>query len=265
MLYIHPQNIVFLDRNICIEIFNDRLTKERYDELQTYNNNYSFIFCSLSLLEGGFRDKDFKSGLLTTLTSEGEKLTKFFDKAIVDVNNFKDLIPIILTNSVGNMDFRFDNQIEFYEYVVRIIKIKPKINKINNIKALFINKVKELQLKFYFPLVMASFASLYNDKARKLLKISKGCSVNVVNDMVHILRISSMGVNFIKKFNLKYATIKFITNDDELDNFWNNINEYDLNCLLTNYINCKCPIDKKYFKNISDDDWCDFKQLVKTI
>lgn len=94
-----PQNILFLDTNICIKIYQAVSKNISYmdmdDTLKIFkdkNRPNTIIFVFPYLLEGGFRnvEHDSENNMDETL-NDAECIKKFFDKSICDIENLKRL------------------------------------------------------------------------------------------------------------------------------------------------------------------------------
>lgn len=250
-------NIVFLDRNICIKINNCKfLDYALANVIQKYDNSKTIIFTLPSFIEATFKDKS----LSDTIKEESTKIKKFFQRALID-------IPQIKNNPFTKEtleDFHINHQVEFHKFLTDIIKNKPPKKCVDSVKDAIIYKVNELDLKLYFPICIAAISALYDDKARKLLKLNDSeAGVNVASDMINILIVASTGVSFQKYFS-NTPKIHFVTEDKSLKEFYKNIDIVALHNLFRGKNNYSCPIKKEYFKKISDSDWLELERLFSS-
>jgi len=274
VLIMPPQDILFLDTNICIKIYqviSRNISYNNMDDrmklLKDKNRHNTVVFTFPYLLEGGYRKKgrDYEENICETLY-DAECIKKFFDKSLCDTENFKRLEGERKNLGVGQLDFQFERQIRFYESLHDIIYCGLDKRKNITIQDKIINEAIKCGLKLYYPLVIVSIAVLYqnknNNSAEYFLKLRKqrteGLSNNVVNDMTNILRFSSSSYEFIIKYfenSLHLCNIEFITDDAELDKFIKFCNMKELYYLIKGKLKGSCPINRKYFPLVSDKEW----------
>lgn len=180
---IPPRNILFLDTNICIKIHISVSNNIRYCDmddklklLKDKNQHDTIVFAFPCLLEGGYRreDYDYKKNLEETL-NDAEYIKKFFDNTICDIEFFKQHEALREELKIGQRDFQFEGQIQFYEYLRNIIYCKENKKEKINIQNKIIDKARECCLKLYYPIVISSIAVLYQNKndAESFLKLKK--------------------------------------------------------------------------------------------
>lgn len=258
-----------ISRNISCDDNKLKLLKDK-------NRPTTVVFAFPYLLEEGYRkeNRDYEENIYETL-NDAECIKKFFDKSICDMENFKRLEEERKNFGIGQLDFQFKEQIQFYKALRSIIYCRKNKKKIN-IQTDIINKVHEYNLKLYYPIVISSIAVLYQKKnnnfAEKFLKLNHPntdkLSINVVNDMTNILRFSSSSygfmINYFRDF-LHSCNIEFVTEDVELDRFIKYCNIQKLYYLINGDLKGACPIDRKYFPLASDDDWEYLQNLFSTI
>lgn len=284
VLILPPQDILFLDTNICIKIYQAVSSNISYDDmddklklLKDKNRKTTIVFAFPYLLEGGYRKKgrDYEENIYETLV-DAECINKFFNKSLCDMENFRRLEEERKKLGIGQSDFQFEKQIIFYESLHNIIYYGGDKERNITIQDKIISKAIECGLKLYYPIVVSSIAILYQDKnnnfAESFLKLKKqgkkSLSKNVVNDMINILRFSSSSYKFMIKYFKDYlhlCNIEFVTEDIELDRFIKFCDIQELYYLIKGNPKGLCPIDRKYFPLASDDEWKYLQNIFSTI
>ena len=253
------KNIVFFDSNICITINNYKTSDNVKSLIRQYDNYKTVIFTMIYFLESCFKNKTFSyKDFYEKISQESYNIKNIFKNAVTDID---DIINIYFTKDIFK-DFYIDEQIKFHQYLTDILKNTPPQKDIPSVTEKIISKIKEFTLKIYSPISVAALASLYNDNARKLLKLTSNNSMNIVYDMLAIFIISNIGIP-LQKMLMNTSQLYFKTNDKPLRKFYQNIN---INALYNLYKHHKsiCPVEKEYFNKIPIENWNYLKELFST-